>query len=79
MNTSFANARATEGYYAKVLRPVSSGASCVQISISIARLMKCEPFGAGAWLTWLLDPTKGSLSEMYSGYYSSLIRDLKAD
>ena len=36
-------------------------------------------FGAGAWLTWLLDPTKGSLSEMYSGYYSSLIRDLKAD
>jgi len=43
-----------------------------------ATIEEIRAFMAGAWLVWLLDPGHASLTRLYDGYFSKLIRELSA-
>jgi AcrR family transcriptional regulator len=43
-----------------------------------ATIEEMRAFMAGAWLVWLLDPGHASLTRLYEGYFSTLIRELSA-
>ena len=43
-----------------------------------ATIEEMRAFMAGAWLVWLLDPGHASLTRLYEGYFSTLIRKLSA-